>query len=142
MNFYPRRHRQAPPIIIISLIDVLIVMVVFLLVTTTYRNRPSLKLTLPSSSQAAKAPPRPGVNDQTIVVTVHRESPSFYIGMRPVTSERLQSELVSAVKVNPEVQVDINADQETALGLVVKVWDAAKAAGVKNLKILTRTPPR
>lgn len=142
MKFYPRRRRQAPTIIIISLIDVLIVMVVFLLVSTTFKNQPSVKITLPESQQAARQDLKPGATEDSIIVTVRREAPNFYVGARPVTSDRLLPELQAAVKVNSNVAVELNADDSAGIGLVLKVWDAAKAAKIKNIKIRTKSPKR
>ena len=59
MKFLIHKRRTTPTVIIIALIDVLIVLVIFLLVTTTFKQVPSLQLTLPASRQAL----RPGVND-------------------------------------------------------------------------------
>ena len=57
MRFIVRKRRSPPAVIIVALIDVLIVLVIFLMVTTTFKQVPSLKLTLPASRQAL----RPGV---------------------------------------------------------------------------------
>ena len=138
MNFYPRRRRQAPVIIIISLIDVLIVLVVFLLVTTTYRNQPAVKLTLPESNQAPRQQPKPGATDQSVTITVHPGQPNFFIGRKPITADRLTPEFEFAVRLNPEVLVDIRADKDAGIGLVMKVWDSAKAARVKKVQIYTK----
>lgn len=140
MNFYPRRRRLAPAIIIISLIDVLIVLVVFLLVTTTYRNRPAVKITLPESNQTPRQPPKPGATDQSVTITVHLGQPSFFVGLKPITADRLTSELEHAVRLNPDVLVDIRADKDAGIGLVMKVWDSAKAARAKKVQILTKNP--
>ena len=142
MKFYPRRRRQAPAIIIISLIDVLIVLVVFLLVTTNFKNQPAVKISLPESRQTAQEQLKAGASEEMLVVTIRREQPNFYVGVRPVTTERLTSELEAAAKVNPNVTVELNADEGAGVGLVFKVWDAAKAARIKNIKIRTKSPKK
>jgi len=144
MKFYPRRRRLPPPIIIISLIDVLIVMLVFLMVTTTYKNQPSIKLTLPESTQTPRQGLKVGVNDKSIVVTVHQEPPNFYVGIKPVKVDELLPALEDAVKFNSNVVVEINADRDAGVGLVFRVWDAARKAKVKkdNLVINTRGPTK
>ena len=139
MKFYPRRRRQAPAIIIISLIDVLIVLVVFLLVTTNFKNQPAVKISLPESQQAARQSLTVGANEEMLVVTIRREQPNFYVGMRPVTGDSLVAEFSAAVKTNPNVGVELNADEGAGVGLVFKVWDAAKIAKVKNIKIRTKS---
>ena len=51
MRFTTRKQRQAPAVIIISLIDILIVLLIFLMVTTTFKQFPAVKLTLPEAKQ-------------------------------------------------------------------------------------------
>ena len=55
MKFLIRKRRTPPAVIIVALIDVLIVLVIFLLVTTTFKQVPSLQLTLPASRAGAQA---------------------------------------------------------------------------------------
>lgn len=142
MKFFPKRRRQAPTIIIISLIDVLIVLVAFLLVSTTYRRQPAVKISLPESQQGSAQELKPGVSDEVLVVTVRRELPNFYVGTRPVTSDRLQAEFEEVAKQNKNLSLELNADEGAGIGLVLKVYDAAKAARVKNIKIRTKSTKR
>ena len=139
MKFYPRRRRTAPAIIIISLIDVLIVLVAFLLVSTTYKSQPAVKISLPESQQGTAQEPKPGASDEVIVVTVRRELPNFYVALNPVTADKLQQELERVVKQNRNVALELNADEGAGIGLVLKVYDAAKAAKVKNIRIRTKS---
>ena len=59
MRFFIRKKHAAPAVIIVALIDVLIVLVIFLLVTTSFKQPPALRLSLPESTQALKT----GAND-------------------------------------------------------------------------------
>jgi biopolymer transport protein ExbD len=62
MQFYARRHRQAPAVIIVALIDILIVLLIFLMVTTVERlkekvvaavaKKPDLKLAISADKNA------------------------------------------------------------------------------------------
>jgi biopolymer transport protein ExbD len=136
MKFYPRRRRTAPAIIIISLIDVLIVMLVFLLVSTTFKNQPSVKLSLPETSEAPKG--GAAKEKPPMVVTVAREDPHYYVGNRPVTAEKLQTELKVAASADPDTHLVIRADGGAEWRLVVKVMEYAKQAPIKNVKAFTK----
>ena len=127
MRFTTRKRRQPPPIIIISLIDILIVLLIFLMVTTTFKQQPALKLALPESKQTAK----PGASDNNVVITIARQEPYFYLGPRPVTSDKLEEELKASAAKNPQVSVSIRADSAAPVGQLVKVMDAARLAGIK-----------
>ncbi len=137
MKFSERKRRQAPAIIIISLIDILIVLLIFLMVTTTFRQQPALKLVLPESKQA-----KPGASEapQTLIVTIAKDEPYFYLGRHPITSDRLQEELAANANKNHDVSVSLQPDTGAPWGQVLKVWDAAKLAGIKSIHVLTKPP--
>jgi biopolymer transport protein ExbD len=136
MSFYPRRKRAAPAIVIISLIDVLIVLLVFLLVSTTYRNQPSVKLTLPEVAEAPKA----GATDSKppLIVTIAASEPAFFIGNRAVTEDKLGQELQSAAAGNPDLQVVLSADKAAPWEKVARALQMTRRAGVKNIRAFTK----
>lgn len=138
MKFSERRRRQAPAVIIISLIDILIVLLIFLMVTTTFKQQPALKLVLPESQEAK---PAGSENSHHLIVTVAKEEPYFYLGRQPVTTDRLQLELKESVARDPELTVSLQPDTGAPFGQVLKVWDAAKSAGIDKINIRTK-PPR
>ncbi len=130
MRFYvPKRNKQ-PMIIIVALIDVLIVLLIFLMVTTTFKQRPALKLALPESSQATKS----GANESAPLIITIDEKGSLRIGpeAKPVTLDRLKAELVEAVQKNPEIKLALSSDKNAPFGQIIKVMDAAKEAKIKG----------
>lgn len=135
MKFLTRKRRNPPSIIIVSLIDVLIVVLIFLMVTTTFKNQPAVKLTLPESSQS-----KAGAKDENVplVVTIEKTGP-LYLDKQPVSLDRLTERLVAAVKQKPDLRLAINADKEAPFGLIIKVMDAAKAANIKLVSAFTRS---
>ncbi|MBN8246244.1 MAG: biopolymer transporter ExbD [Verrucomicrobia bacterium] len=136
MNFYPRRRRTTPAIIIISLIDVLLVMLVFLLFTTTIKNTPAIKLDLPETSDAA----RPGASSEKppLIVSIRRESPRFFVGERAVEAGQLPGELASARQQDPAMRLVLRADKEAEWGDVVRLLDLAKQAAITNVRAFTK----
>ena len=139
MKFSNRKRRQAPTIIIISLIDILIVLLIFLMVTTTFKQQPALKLVLPESKQAKQ-----GTSDNlhTLIVTVAKEEPYFYLGSHAITADRLQQEFRASVAKDPDATVSLQPDTGAPFGQVLKVWDAAKVAGFKTIHVLTKPPSK
>jgi biopolymer transport protein ExbD len=139
MRFYVRKRRQAPAVIIVALIDILIVLVIFLVVTTTFKQQPSLKLALPDSSQAQKS----GAQEEAPLSVSIDPQGSLRLGVegKPVTIDRLKEELVAAQRKSPDLQVVLNADRLAPFGQIIKVMDAAKAAGIKKpVKANTKDP--
>ncbi len=133
MKFSERKKHKPPAIIIISLIDILIVLLIFLMVTTTFRRAPVLNLTLPAantaSSEKGTKPP--------FVVTIAKEAPHLYLGLRPIAAEDLADELTSLAAGNTDSWLHIRSDEAAPYGMAVKVLDAARAANIFNINLLT-----
>jgi biopolymer transport protein ExbD len=136
MRFITRKPRNPPSVIIVSLIDVLIVVLIFMMVATTFRQHPALRLALPESRQSAK----PGDTGDTLIVTIAKEEPHLHLEKRPVTLEKLLSELKAGTARNPHVSLSIRADAGAPWGEVVKVMDAAKEAGITMVNAFTKNP--
>jgi biopolymer transport protein ExbD len=136
MRFITRKPRNPPSVIIVSLIDVLIVVLIFMMVATTFRQHPALRLALPESRQSAK----PGDTGDTLIITIMKEEPHLYLDLRPVTLERLLTELKASTARNPQVSLSIRADTGAPFGEVVKVMDAAKEAGITMVNAFTKNP--
>jgi len=137
MRFTTQKRKKAPSVIIVSLIDVLLVVLIFLMVTTTTKKAESaLKLTLPQSREA-----KPGTAEaKPFIIQVSTNYPYIFIGDRPVTSDGLQSELVAAVKKDPQLKVLVKGDKRTPWEEIVKVIDASKLAEVGSLNFVTEKP--
>lgn len=140
MRFFVHKRRQVPAVIIVALIDVLIVMVIFLLVTTTFKQQPALRLSLPESTQAQKT----GANETApLVVSVDAEG-NLRLGAEatPVTVERLKADLVVLASRDPELKLAISADKAAPFGQIIKVMDAAKEAKIGIVNAFTREAAR
>ncbi len=136
MRFLVRKRRQGPTIIIVALIDILIVMLIFLMATTAFKQQPALKLALPESSEAK----RTGADEAPPLVVTIEPSGTLRFGAnnKPVTVQELAADLSAASAKDPQVKVAIRADTKAPFGVVVKVMDAIKAAGIKSVNAFTR----
>jgi len=134
MRFSVHKRKRAPSVIIVSLIDVLLVVLIFMMVTTTTKKpEPALKLSLPQSKEA-----KPGTAEvKPFVIQVTTNFPYFFLGNRPVTLDRLQTELSAAVQKDPQLKVAVKADRYAPFGEIVKVIDASKVAQVGSLNFIT-----
>ena len=54
--------------------------------------------------------------------------------------DRLKEELLAAAAKTPNLKIAINADETAPFGRIVKVMDAAKAAGIKIVNAFTKAP--
>ena len=140
MKFLVRKRRSTPTVIIVALIDVLIVLVIFLLVTTTFKQVPSLKLTLPESSHALK----PGATENPpliVTIGVSQEGKTelrYGANDMPMTMDEIKAQLAAEGAKNPNVKLAVRADKNAPWGEVVAVMDAAKAANIKLMSAYTK----
>jgi len=140
MRFHIKKRRSAPAVIIVPLIDVLIVLVIFLLVTTTFKQQPSLHLTLPDSTSALKS----GANENPpMLVSVDTQGLIRYgMDKLPVTLQQLQDRLnTEAAKIradNREPKMVIMADKGTPWSRMINLMDAGAKAGIKGISAVTK----
>lgn len=135
MKFYPRRRRTAPTVIIISLIDVLIVMLVFMMVSTTFKNSPSVKVSLPQTSGS----PKVGATSSRLPLEVWiTPTNGYYVGSRPVTTDQLFLRLREMSTNAADTKVVIRADGDSTWQQVVRVLDFAKQLQLTNVQAYTR----
>ena len=129
MRFTTRKHRQAPAVIIISLIDILIVLLIFLMVTTTFKQFPAVKLALPDAKDVKEGSTQSG---QTMIVTVQKTAPYFYLNTVPVTMTKLQEEFTRRANQSTNATVAIRSDKDAPFGEVLNVVKAANSAKIKS----------
>lgn len=138
MKFQRFRRRRAPAVIIVSLIDVLLVVLIFLMVTTTFKKeQPSFKVALPTAEHS-QAGGKEGL--PPLIVTIATNEPYFYIESRPVTYDRLKSELMSRAQANPQLKLAIRADRQAPVGEYIRLMDAARGAKVASVETYTEKP--
>jgi biopolymer transport protein ExbD len=127
------RKRRAPSNIIVSLVDILTILLIFFVVSTTFKkDQPEVQINLPDSQTATNAPAE---MDHAIVSVDGNDE--VRLDGRPLPVEELQAavqELVAARKTSLALQ----ADKKASFGTIIKVMDALKLAGVKNLPAFTQ----
>jgi biopolymer transport protein ExbD len=132
MNFAVRK-RRAPVIIIVSLVDILIILLIFFVVSTTFKkDQPEVQINLPESKTAQK---QPAELDHAIV-SINQDDEVKLDG-RAINVDQLEA----AVRGLPEQRrstLALQADKKASFGTIIKVMDALKLAGVKNLPAFTR----
>lgn len=125
MNLRPRR-RPVPAIPIVSLVDIMVILLIFFVATTTFRrDKTQVKITLPQSKEMGESAP---AQDVRTAITITKEQELFLDG-NPVKAEALAEALQRLKAQKPGAKLELEADTDTALGMLMKVWDALRAAG-------------
>ena len=127
------RKRRAPSIIIVSLVDILTILLIFFVVSTTFkRDQPEVQINLPDSKTSTKA----SSELEHAVVSVN-ENDEVRLDGQVINVDELEA----AVKNLPATRrstMALQADKKASFGTIIKVMDALKLAGVKNLPAFTR----
>jgi biopolymer transport protein ExbD len=131
MNFAVRK-RRAPLIIIVSLVDILIILLIFFVVSTTFKkDQPEVQINLPESKTAKKQ----AAELEHAIVSID-ENDDIKLDGRGMGVDELEA----AVRDLPEVRkstLALQADKKASFGTIIKVMDALKLAGVRNLPAFT-----
>ena len=122
-------RRAAPLLDMTPLIDVIFQLLLFFMLSTTFRNTPSFEVQLPevSSDQMIQ-------EDHTWTVMVSKEGTLSAQGS-DFEKDQLFEKLQEQLKLNPQLSLIIEADEELSHGIVVDMMDIAQEVGVSSVQI-------
>jgi biopolymer transport protein ExbD len=127
------RKRRAPQIIIVSLVDILTILLIFIVVSTTFKkDQPEVQINLPESKTATSQP----AELEHAIVSVDANDDVKLDG-KSVPIDQLQA-AVGDLPGTRKSTLAMQADRKASFGAIIKVMDALKLAGVKNLPAFTR----
>ncbi|MCG3721322.1 biopolymer transporter ExbD [Vibrio cincinnatiensis] len=111
-----------------SMLDIVFIMLIFFIVTSSFVRESGVEVNRPSAANVAAQ------KDAGIFVAITAAN-DIYIDKRQIDAERVQATLEHLLLEQPEASLVIQADEHAYNGTVVKVMDAAKGAGVKNIAL-------
>ena len=127
------RKRRAPSIIIVSLVDILTILLIFFVVSTTFkRDQPEVQINLPDSKTSTKS----SSELEHAIVSVN-EKDEVRLDGQVIAAEELEA-AVRNLPPTRRASLALQADKKASFGTIIKVMDALKLAGVKNLPAFTR----
>ena len=125
MTFYTKR-RSSPVVPIVSLIDILAILLIFFIATTTFRkNEALLSISLPKANNLTST----AVVQKRITISVTKEE-QVWIGEEEIKLSQLGAALKLLKSQNPDLKLELKADEELPLGVLVQVWDGFNQAGI------------
>ena len=120
---------------ITSLIDVMFLLLIFFMVSSTFIERPGMKLDLPEAE----------TSETTLVKDLNLQMPSdgtVVLNERDISIDNVLNEIKDAISKNNSTTLILQADKSIPHGSVVHVMDEAKKAGVKKIVIAISTPEK
>ena len=126
------RKRRAPSIIIVSLVDILTILLIFFVVSTTFkRDQPEVQINLPDSKTSTKAS-----SEQEHAVVSVNENDEVRLDGQVIGVDELEASVRNLPPAR-RAALALQADKKSSFGTIIKVMDALKLAGVKNLPAFT-----
>jgi len=110
------------------MLDIVFIMLIFFIVTASFVKESGITVVKPTAETATK---RPKAN---IFIGIDNRG-DIYMLKNKVDKDAVKAGLEDMLLENPESTVVIQADSRADAGVLLKVLDAAKAAGVKNVSV-------
>jgi biopolymer transport protein ExbD len=130
---FERRHRRNGRIDIAPLVDIVFNLLLFFVITYNIAADSAIRVRLPQSTTADSR------TEEQMVISLTRTGDVF-IGDQPVALEDMPAAIQAGLSALPEMSVRIKADQEAAVGLLIKVVDGVRSSGCTGFSIVTEWP--
>ena len=132
------RRPTAPPmseINVTPLVDVMLVLLVIFMLTAPLLTS-AVRLDLPNA-EAPSAASSPAA--LTLALDAQGD---IFLNDRPVTPEQLRQRLQEVARANPDVELQLRADQSLSYGKVVEVMALAQKAGLSRIGFVAQPVAR
>jgi biopolymer transport protein ExbD len=121
-------HQDEAELDMTPMLDVVFIMLIFFIVTTSFVKESGVSV---SSPQAQTASQQESVNI-FIAITAGGE---VWVDRRPVDPRSVRAIVARLHADNPEGSVIIQADEDSATGMLVEVMDQVRLAGVEKIAV-------
>ena len=115
------------------LVDVVLLLLIFFLLTSTHVVPQAIEVQLPESTTAARA-------DDTLLTVVVLPSGEVSLDDETVAIVNLPAHVASRIEGERLRPIAVQADATTKLQLMLRVMDAVREGGGRNVSLATRSP--
>jgi biopolymer transport protein ExbD len=113
---------------ITPMLDVVFIMLIFFIVTASFVKESGIDINRPDAATAER-------KERGNILVAITESGQIWIDRRQVDVRAVRANIERLHAENPQGAVVIQADENSKNGLLVRVMDAARLAGVENVSI-------
>lgn len=110
------------------MLDIVFIMLIFFIVTTSFVKEAGFDINKPQAAQASKKP------SANIFIAVDK-SGRIHMEKRVVDIKRVRANVERMLAESPEAAVMIMGDIDAKHGVIIKVMDQVKAAGIDKLMV-------
>ncbi len=122
------RRKSGSEVNLTPMLDVVFIMLIFFIVTASFVKESGIEISRPGASTAVR-------KEKGNILIAISANDQIWMNRRQVDPRALRANIERAHAENPQGSVIIQADKEAKTGLLVKVMDAARSAGVKSVSL-------
>ncbi len=123
-----KRKEEDAEIDMTPMLDIVFIMLIFFIVTASFVKEAGVTVKNPLGKTAVSRP------DANVFIAVTKDG-EVHIDNKKIDVEKLKVEIQRIKAETPEGSIVIQADRNSKAGVVMKVLDAAKGAGVKSVSV-------
>ncbi len=122
------RRKSESEVNLTPMLDVVFIMLIFFIVTASFVKESGIEINRPGASTATK-------KEKGNILIAISANDQIWMNRRQVDPRALRANIERAHAENPQGSVIIQADKDAKTGLLVKVMDAARSAGVRSISL-------
>ncbi len=125
-----RHHEEEDAAIDMTpMLDIVFIMLIFFIVTTSFVKEAGIEVDKPQASQAKN----PGKNANIFIAINNKDE--IWMDKRQVDVERVKANIEKMIAEQPSDVVIIQGDKNAKHGLIMKVMDQVKMAGIDRISV-------
>lgn len=129
-RFSQKRSKEETEINLTPMLDVVFIMLIFFIVTTSFVKEAGIEVNRPSAKSAEQK------SKANILIAI-RNNNEIWIDKRLVDVRSIRANIERLKATNVQNSVVIQSDTEAKTGVLVKVMDQIRLAGIFNISIST-----
>ena len=122
------RDRDESEVNLTPMLDVVFIMLIFFIVTASFVKEAGIDITRPPAATAER-------KERGNILVAITANDQIWIDRRQVDVRSIRANIERLHAENPQGSVVIQADTDSKNGLLVRVMDAARLAGVKSVSL-------
>ncbi|MCM2679825.1 ExbD/TolR family protein [Echinimonas agarilytica] len=127
-----KREEEEATIDMTPMLDIVFIMLIFFIVTTSFVKEAGIQVNKPKANNTSKE------KSANIFIAI-KENGEIHMDRRQVDIERVGANIERMLAEQPTDTVVVQADKEAKHGVVVKVMDQIKEAGIDKISIAAAT---
>jgi len=129
-KFSHKIHKEETEINLTPMLDVVFIMLIFFIVTTSFVKEAGVEVNRPSAATTKQK------TEANILVAI-KKNDEIWIDKRVVDLRAIRANIERLKATNSQNSIVIQSDKETKTGILIKVMDQIRLAGINNISIST-----